>query len=230
MNTISYQAIRQAALDRIQSGEWPLGTRIPGEADLAEEYGCARTTVNRALRALAEEGLVVRKRKGGTRVCATPVRKAKFEIPIIREQVEASGATYGHSLLQREISVPPEAIIERLRLPPNTDALHLKTLHQADGTPFALETRWVNLLAVPAIRDAPLDNMSANEWLVQTMPFSSGDVTFAAVNAPDNVADALQTTPGTALFITDRTTWLADQVITTMTLYHYQGYALTSRL
>ncbi|MDN3646597.1 UTRA domain-containing protein [Pontixanthobacter aestiaquae] len=230
MSNISHQAIRQAVLNRIQSGEWPLGARIPGEADLAEEYSCARATVNRALRALAEEGLIVRKRKGGTRVCAMPVRKAKFEIPIIREQVEANGAAYDHKLLEQQVSVPPEPVAARLRLPARTNALHLTTLHQADGKPFALEDRWVNLRAAPTIRDAPLDKISANEWLVQTMPFSSGDVTFCAVNAPDDVAEALQTTRDAALFTTERTTWLKDQVITTMTLYHHQGYRLTSRL
>jgi GntR family transcriptional regulator, histidine utilization repressor len=47
--------------------------------------GCARATVNRALRDLAEAGLLERRRKGGTRVPLTPVRKATFEIAIIRD-------------------------------------------------------------------------------------------------------------------------------------------------
>ena len=57
--------------------------------------------------------------------------------------------------------------------------------------PFAFEERWVNIKAVPTIIDAPLDTISANEWLVKTVPFSSGDVMFSAVNAGDHVAEMI---------------------------------------
>ncbi|MBL4673106.1 MAG: GntR family transcriptional regulator, partial [Arenicella sp.] len=87
MTVNSHHDIRQALRGRIESGEWQLGALIPGEMALADEYGCARTTINRALQTLANDGLVIRKRKGGTRVCEMPVRQAKFEIPILREQV-----------------------------------------------------------------------------------------------------------------------------------------------
>ena len=43
---------------RIYTREWQPGQSIPNEADLAIELGCARVTVNRALRTLAEIGLL----------------------------------------------------------------------------------------------------------------------------------------------------------------------------
>ena len=64
------------------------GEFIPNEADLALELGCARTTVNRALRAVAETGLLDRRRKVGTKVTTNPVRKATISIPIIRQEIE----------------------------------------------------------------------------------------------------------------------------------------------
>lgn len=230
MSSISHQAIRQSILERIQKGEWALGELIPGEAALAEEYGCARTTINRALQGLANEGLVVRKRKGGTRVCEMPVRQARLEIPIVREQVEALGASYRHQLLRKVEKIPPSSIRTRLGLEMGAKALQLDTVHLADGRPFALEVRWVNLQAVPQIRKAPLDEISANEWLVQTVPFSTGDVSFSAVSAGKEMADALECEEGTALFVIDRTTSLAGEYITTMKLYYREGYQLYSRL
>lgn len=230
MSSISHQAIRQSILERIQKGEWALGELIPGEAALAEEYGCARTTINRALQGLANEGLVVRKRKGGTRVCEMPVRQARLEIPIVREQVEALGASYRHQLLRKVEKIPPSSIRTRLGLEMGAKALQLDTVHLADGRPFALEVRWVNLQAVPQIRKAPLVEISANEWLVQTVPFSTGDVSFSAVSAGKEMADALECEEGTALFVIDRTTSLAGEYITTMKLYYREGYQLYSRL
>ena len=48
---------------RIASGEWRPGFRIPTEAELTAEYGCARMTVSRAMSDLAARGLVVRRRR-----------------------------------------------------------------------------------------------------------------------------------------------------------------------
>lgn len=230
MNKVTHQTIRQSILERIQKGGWALGELIPGEVALAEEYGCSRTTINRALQGLADEGLVVRKRKGGTRVCNMPVRQARFDIPIVREQVEAFGGHYRHQVLRKVEKVPPLSIRTRLGLENGAKALQLDTVHLADGRPFAYEARWINLKVVPQIRNAPLDAVSANEWLVQTVPFSSGDVSFSAVAAGADVASALECNEGDALFVIDRTTSLAGEFVTTMKLFYREGYQLYSRL
>jgi GntR family histidine utilization transcriptional repressor len=230
MRVNSHHDIRQSIRTRIESGEWQLGALIPGEMALADEYGCARTTINRALQTLASDGLVVRKRKGGTRVCEMPVRQAKFEIPILREQVEATGCTYRHQIMSQKLKTPTTSVRTRLRIPEDIKALFMETIHLADGRPFAYEQRWVNLQAVPDILDAPLDKLSANEWLVKTVPFSSGDVVFAAENADSTVADALQSNVGNAIFVVDRTTWMGEDFITTMKLFYRDGYQLYSSL
>ena len=43
---------------RCAAGEWKPGERLPAVADLARHYGVARNTVAKALRHLAEDGLV----------------------------------------------------------------------------------------------------------------------------------------------------------------------------
>jgi DNA-binding GntR family transcriptional regulator len=43
---------------RIQSGELAPGARLPSVASLMSEYGVARNTAAKALRMLADEGLV----------------------------------------------------------------------------------------------------------------------------------------------------------------------------
>ena len=101
--TRSWQAVQEEVLRRIHSREWKPGEIIPNEEDLSQEFGCARATVNRALRGLAEAGLLDRKRKAGTRVALHPVRKATLNIPVIRNEIEQKGHTYGYSLLRREL-------------------------------------------------------------------------------------------------------------------------------
>jgi GntR family transcriptional regulator len=43
---------------RFSAGEWEAGERVPAVADLAQHYGVARNTVIKALRRLADDGLV----------------------------------------------------------------------------------------------------------------------------------------------------------------------------
>ena len=59
----SRQTVQEEVLRRIHMRAWKPGEMIPHEADLAREFGCARATVNRALREIANTGLLERRRK-----------------------------------------------------------------------------------------------------------------------------------------------------------------------
>jgi len=222
-----WQAVRDEALRRIRARDWPPGARIPDEAALAAELGCARATVNRALRALAEDGLLERRRKGGTRVPLTPVRRATFSIPIIRHDIEARGLKAGYRLLADTLEPAPEAV--RATLGPGTPAQmrHVCALHLAAGAPFCLEDRWLNPATVP--ETVRFDTLSANEWLVGNVTFAEGRLSFGAVTADADLAARLGCAPGSALLALDRTT-RADAPITAVRLIYAPGYRLETVL
>jgi GntR family histidine utilization transcriptional repressor len=200
-----WQDIEAEALRRIHARDWPPGSAIPHEADLAREFGVARATVNRALRSLAEAGWLDRRRKAGTRVALHPVRKAVLSIPILRAEIEATGATHDYRLLDRGMVTPPAPIAARLGAA--GVLLHVTALHLADGKPYAHEDRWVNVAAVPGIAEVDLAVTSANEWLVAHAPFVRGDYAIGAVVADQAMANAMLAAEGAALVTVERTTW-----------------------
>ncbi len=53
---------------RISSGEWRSGHRLPSEPDLAKEYDVSRMTVRQAMRDLVNDGILSRRRGDGTYV------------------------------------------------------------------------------------------------------------------------------------------------------------------
>ncbi|HKS43918.1 MAG TPA: FadR/GntR family transcriptional regulator [Amycolatopsis sp.] len=57
--------------EAIKQGEWPVGHRIPTEAELGERLGVGRNTVREAVRALAHSGLLDVRQGDGTYVRAT---------------------------------------------------------------------------------------------------------------------------------------------------------------
>ena len=70
----AYRQLAGVLRDRIRSGEFPPGRRIPSEKDLHDEFGFARETIRRALAVLRAEGLVEVRHGRGTFVSDTPRR------------------------------------------------------------------------------------------------------------------------------------------------------------
>ncbi|WP_333818230.1 GntR family transcriptional regulator [Tabrizicola sp.] len=221
--TLGWEDIRAEVLRRIRARDWPPGALIPGEEALSVEFGVARATVNRALTALAEAGVLERKKRAGTRVAELPVRRARLEIPVIRLDVLGRGLAYGFKLLADRTQPAPVPVTARLGLPEGAPMRYLETLHLAGGRPFVLETRWLN----PAVLPAPLPDfaaVSANEWLVTHVSLVSGDIAFTAEPATRREAEVLGIPPGTALLVAERTTHGTEGPVTLVRLAHAPGH------
>jgi GntR family histidine utilization transcriptional repressor len=224
-----WEAIRGDLRARIAARDWPAGAVLPTETELAAEYGVARGTVARALSDLAAAGLVERRRRAGTRVAPVPVRRAVLAIPVIRLEVEARGQVHGHRLLTECTTPPPLSVAAAMGVPAGTPLIHLETLHLADGRPFAREWRWLNQAALTG----PLPDftrITANEWLVATIPHATGEIAFTAAPADARAAEVLGVAPGTALFITERATRTEAHPVTWVRLDHAPGYRLVTAL
>ncbi|MGB0908005.1 MAG: GntR family transcriptional regulator [Maricaulaceae bacterium] len=228
-STKTWKSLYSEVSRRIAEGVWKPGEIIPGEVELAAEFGCARATVNRALRELAKEGFLDRRRKAGTRVSLHPVRKATLDISITRAEVEQRGHAYSHVVLNRRQKAMPENI-KTIMGETQAKPLYLTTLHQADGKPFLYETRWVNIDVIPGVLDVNFSAISMNEWLVNNALFTTGEITFSAANASDAEAKILNIEKGTALFIVERTTWNGPHTITVVRLFYAPGFKMSTHI
>ncbi|MBS0480322.1 MAG: FadR family transcriptional regulator [Proteobacteria bacterium] len=112
-----YQGIAQAIIDRIASGEYPAGTRLPGERELAEEFDVSRVTIREAEIALEAQGYIVVKTGSGVYVRkdrsdgGRPLPDVTaFELTTARSVIEAEAA----ALAAVNISDAELAQLERL--------------------------------------------------------------------------------------------------------------------
>lgn len=233
MNTPSFrnwQSVQDEVLRRIHAREWPPGALIPNEADLALEFGCARSTVNRALRNLAASGLLDRKRKAGTRVAAQPVAKATLDIAVLRHEVEEHGAQYDYQLISRAIAVPPLSVSGAMKTQGDDALLHVRALHLADHRAYAVEDRWINIQVVPDASAQTFQSISANEWLMQHAPYTHGEIAFSAVSPTPDDVEIMGVPPHSALFAIDRLTWDTAASVTKVRLLFMPGYQLRTGL
>lgn len=227
--TTSFRDVADAIIARITGGPWGPGTLLPSEIDLAAAFGCSRSTMNRALREVTAQGLIERKRKAGTRVRLTPLRAARFDMPLVRAEIEKTGAIYDYALLRRDVLPAPVWLQRQMNLPPDSAVLHLICLHRANNRPFQLEDRWINLTALPHAATQDFQRIGPNEWLIQTVPFSQVEISFLARAADDLVATHLNHPLGGPVFCLERATWWQDQAMTFVTLSHAPDYRMTTR-
>jgi GntR family histidine utilization transcriptional repressor len=225
-----WQRIHDEVRRRIHARVWPPGSAIPHETALAAEFGVARATVNRALQALAHAGWLDRRRRAGTRVAVHPAGQARFAIAIIRREIEEAGRTYGHTLLERTIGVPPRPVTDALALPADGALLHLTALHRADGAPYAFEDRWVNPAVAPDLCDAPLAEENANEWLLANVPFTHGTLRITAAHGTPAATAALSACDRDPLLVLERSTWDGARPVTWVRLTFAPGHALRAPL
>ena len=118
-------------------------------------------------------------------------------------------------------------VLAGLGLPAGAVLRRLVSVHFADRKPFVREDRWLNPAALGVARP-DFSIISANEWLVTNVPYASGDIAFSATGADADEALALGVAQGTALFVVERTTWMAEAAITSVRLAYAPGFRLRS--
>lgn len=208
-----HDRIRREIEARIMSGEWRPGHRIPYEHELMADYGCSRMTVNRALGALAQAGLLDRRRRAGSFVATPRFHRAALEIPDIRSEVAAQGKVYGFELNTREAR--SATADDRVLLASGAGSiLAMDCRHLADRVPYALEYRLINLDVVPSAAEADFATDPPGSWLLDHVAWTEAEHRITAINADAALAAALDVAPGQACMQLERWTWRGTERIT----------------
>lgn len=109
--------------ERITSGEWAVGTRIPTEPALVELLGVGRNTVREAVQSLVHSGLVERRQGSGTYVLSA----SEGAVSMSRHLVDARQGDVIE--VRRALEVEAARLAARRRT--STDAQHLQRMRDA---------------------------------------------------------------------------------------------------
>lgn len=191
----------------ILSGFWHTGFRIPKEIDLAEQYGCSRMTVNKVLAHLVARGLIERRRRSGSFVRRPAAQSIILQVLDPYTDITALGHIYSYRLLSA-VARPARALDRRrLRLEAGR-VLQVDCQHLADGRVFCHEERIINLDALPDAATAPFENKPPGSWLIDRMPWRSGDHVIRAISADAHLAAAMAVPLGHACLCVERRTYV----------------------
>lgn len=132
-----YHQLADVIAAKIRSGEYPLGSRIPSEHQLAEAYGIGRPTARQATDLLVRRRLLVRKRGAGTFVRADENEVDLFSLAGTMSSFHRRGISAAASIIQktelRKITRDPENPFS------GATAYFLSRLSQVGEMPVLLE-------------------------------------------------------------------------------------------
>lgn len=200
--------------EKIVSGEWQPGYRIPFEHELTVQYGVSRMTVNKALSQLAQSGLIERRRRSGSFVRRPRSQAAVLEIHDIRAEVEALSLDYRYELTSCSERRGRESDAEFLGPARPKAIIELAGMHFAGGRPFCIEERLINLDAVPEAAAESFTEIAAGPWLIGHVPWSTAEHRISATAADQREADALDIEAGAPCLVVERRTWSNEQPVT----------------
>jgi GntR family histidine utilization transcriptional repressor len=209
-----YQQIRRAVARPILRGEWAPGDRIPSEHELMDLFGASRMTVNKALTALVDDGLILRRRRLGSFVAERAPERAVMEIWDVGAEVTRVGQSYVFELLEHHRFAADAAMAEHFGVTPGTDVIELVGRHLADGVPIQIENRLINAEAAPGVTDIDFTGTPPGRWLLDHVPWTDAEHLIRAVNADRKTAELLGLEERDACLLVERRTWADRTPIT----------------
>ncbi len=134
-----YKQVRQILRQRIEAGDWAPGVGLPSEFALAAELTVSQGTVRKALDALAEEGLIIRRQGRGTFVAEHTSAEVLFRFFKIYRRDGERVLPESRDTRIREVKASPREARE-LRLRAKEAVWRITRTRLAAGRPFVRET------------------------------------------------------------------------------------------
>lgn len=212
------ERIRTDLEERIVSGEWPLGHRIPSEHDLMAQYSCSRMTMNKVLSGMAATGLITRRRRAGSFVAVPQGERAVMEIQDFATEAARLGHVYRHEVLSRRAERVEAARAGALGLPAGSRIVRVRCLHRMNDVPNAYEDRIISLASVPAAERERFLTIPPGTWLLRNVPWTRAEHVIRARNADARLCDMLELEPGAACLVLERRTWHQGALVTEVTI------------
>lgn len=204
-----YHQLKELLQERIELAEWPPGTRIPTEKQLAAAYGVSQITVRQALARLASEGLVQRFQGRGTFVAQPSVAQDVLRLAGFSDSYAQAGATVETRLVEAGVVEATEGVRRRLKLAAGESVVRIARLRLNQGVPVSLQTSYLPQDLGRELLGRDLERESLFRLLTEVfgvVPARAEEV-ISAVAVDDYESGILLVSPGAPALLLQRTTY-----------------------
>ncbi|MGO4563061.1 histidine utilization repressor [Rhizobiales bacterium 3FA27D7] len=214
------QQVRNHVLEKVNSGEWPEGYRIPSESRLAEQFGASRMTIHIALRDLSAEGVLVRRQGAGTFVAARRSQSTFLELRNIHSEIEARGNQHTTDIVRIEAVNSDLSIATEMNVVPGSVVFHSILVHRENGKPLQIEDRYVNPKFSSDYMEQDFTRITPHAHLMAIGPLEEVEHIIQAILADEVSCKLLEMQQGDPLLLLRRRTWSRGMIATSARLLH----------
>lgn len=198
-----YRQVRDALADHVATGRLRVGEQLPSERELVERFGVSRVTLRRALRELADDGVIVPAAGRGWFVTDQRVVDSVSALASFTELAVQRGLQPTADVLKHEVRPSSMDEADLLAVAPGSRVLELVRVRYLDGLPVALDHSVVPLILTPGLE--ALDFRSASLWKAMRdlggLLAARAECTIEAVPADSTLAAHLALTEGAPVLV-----------------------------
>ncbi len=147
-----YQQISQPLSELISSGQLVPGQLIEDEVAMANRLQVSRPTARRALEELVNRGLVIRRRRVGTRVAPRHVHRP-LGLTSLYDDLQKSGYDIRTEVLSYEIVLADAEQAAQLKTAEDTETVRIRRLRYIDDSPLAIMANLIPTDVAPSFRE-----------------------------------------------------------------------------
>jgi len=148
---VIYKSIAERLRIRLNSSDYNIGSPLPGEKKLAEEFAVSRMTIRKAIDMLIGWGLVVRRHGSGTYVARKDVHHETTNLTGLAEVLKRQGKEVTSEVLIFEVMPAPPAIASQLRI----------QINEGEDNPLMLEASY---MPVKLFRNLSLAHLEGSKF------------------------------------------------------------------
>ena len=186
-----YSRIVTVLAERVTSGVYPPGSRLPSGSQLCAEFGVSPMTVRRALSILQTQGLVSGEQGRGT--FARPVLLGDTEFRLDSQAGEWLDGSAEIRLLSASMTKADEKVAAMLGVSLDSRVVYLRRLISHDGNPAMYHTEYITYDPRRPLVESQLQLTSLHAFLDsgRARRFPRGELTLSAEKLDAESAQAL---------------------------------------
>lgn len=198
-----YKQLKDRILSDIAAGKFAEGARIPTESELSRQYRISRITVRNAVKALVDEGWLIKKQGKGTFVCRPKIERKMVHLLSFTAASDAHHLPSHSTVTCRAVLHDYRRAREWLKLSDDDQILYIQRLRSAGDAPLMLENNYYSLNRFGFLQEEDLSGslyqLLRDKYGIN--PACAGETTVEMVRAHDENATLLQLSPGEPLFL-----------------------------
>jgi GntR family transcriptional regulator len=220
-----YAQVEAVLAADIAEGTLVPGSQLPTENRLIERFGVSRPTVRKAVQNLITRGLVEIQRGKGTFITRPKITQDLTSLSGFVEDMQAVGRKPTARLLDKQVIAANKTVAAHLALPAGALVVRIQRVRLADGEAVSFDETYLPLEIGQKIVSNDLETEPIFALLEQkyNLPLVEAEYRLEAASAEPAVAQALGIETGSAVFVIERTSYLAGNQPVDYEKLYYRG-------